>query len=571
MKLRETNISKPRAPKSKSLLQLDSRRNIRKPRSRSKLRSASTTFFFTIGLIVVVFFTLILSKVSIDDLRVDGLDNDMYTRNTNKNDNIPSYEFDSMLNSEVSDETQNVSEQRKAGIISDIISRDSLKKSHIRNTNKNNSIPSYEFDNAPSINSMINSNNSISMSTESVTLQYKKYNNKKEKKGTKRGKYAIAYVIGGCQWKDWNSMDSCVPYILNAIVTAHVLRTFHSSIDVVLKVRMAASSTETSFAELSPEIEDWLSKSGVILSYLPKVRKDNFGTVSMEMFRTLEMLDYDRVLFMDSDSYPTCNIDSHFDLSFNGQLEENIGFAGSAAPITASALMVTPKSGAFHQVMDIIHRHRNNSSKSKTKLDPIQGWGHPIVNEVGDVVQKWDWFGVDVDQGIIYEWLMHEIKNFTLIEGGNYLTYQEVVPKPTLNQSNHKNNTYQMISFLANKKSPSILACHGGDGTGKTSLKDTIQGAIVHFSGGGKPWGQGGISVSETLTNKTVHNETKFREFGGKERWRYWLSEANRTYSLHLPSRLELTARQPVGSALSAQLLLSPNVEIPVPNGSQGL
>jgi len=409
-------------------------------------------------------------------------------------------------------------------------------------------------------------------SQQSQSIQYENNNNKKEKKEMKRGKYAIAYIIGGCHWKTWNSMDSCVPYILNAIVTAHVLRTFHSSIDVVLKVRMASSSTETSFAELSPEIEEWLSKAGVILSYLPKVRKDNFGTISIELFRALEMLDYDRVLFMDSDSYPKCNIDSHFDLSFNGLVEENIGFAGSAAPITASALMVTPKSGAFHQVMDIIHRHRNNTSKSKTKLDPIQGWGHPIVNEVGDVVRNWDWFAVDVDQGIIYEWLMHEIKNFTLIKDNNYLTYQEVVVKPTSsNQSNHKNNTYQMISFLANKTSPLILACPGGDGTGITSLKGTIKGAIIHFAGGGKPWGQGAMDVPEKLTNGTVHNETKFRELGGKERWRYWLSEANRTYSLNLPSRLSLTAKQPVGFAMNAQLLLSPNVEIPVPTGNRGL
>eukprot|EP00588_Corethron_pennatum_P022470 CAMPEP_0194326986 /NCGR_PEP_ID=MMETSP0171-20130528/39135_1 /TAXON_ID=218684 /ORGANISM="Corethron pennatum, Strain L29A3" /LENGTH=455 /DNA_ID=CAMNT_0039086763 /DNA_START=158 /DNA_END=1528 /DNA_ORIENTATION=- len=396
---------------------------------------------------------------------------------------------------------------------------------------------------------------------------------RKDASKMKRGKYAIAYIIGGCHWKTWNSMDSCVPYILNAIVTAHVLRTFHSSIDVVLKVRMASSSTETSFAELSPEIEEWLSKTGVILSYLPKVRKgDNFGTVSIEMFRTLEMLDYDRVLFMDSDSYPRCNIDSHFDLSFNGLVKENVGFAGSAAPITASALMVTPKSGAFHQVMDIIHRHRNNTSKSKTKLDPIQGWGHPIVNEVGDVVRNWDWFGVEVDQGILYEWLMHEIKNFTLIKDNTYLTYQEVVVKPTSsNQSNHKNNTYQMISFLANKTSPLILTCPGGDGTGIASLKGTIAGAINHFAGGNKPWGQGAMDVPEKLTNGTVHNETKFRELGGKEKWRYWLSEANRTYSLNLPSRLSLTAKQPLGFNLNAQMLLSPNVEIPVPTGNRGL
>jgi len=377
----------------------------------------------------------------------------------------------------------------------------------------------------------------------------------------KQGKYAVAFVIAGCSWKEWNSMDSCVPYVLNAIVAAHVLRKFQSSIDVVLKVRMAASSDETSFAELSPEIEDWLSKAGVKLSYLPKVRQDNFGTTTIELFRTLEMVEYDRVLFMDSDSYPICNIDRHFDLSFDGLVDETVAFTGAAAPITASALMVTPKLGAFGQVMGIIHRYRD-SSKSQTKLDPIQGWGHPIVNETGDVVREWNWHAVNGDQGVLYEWLMHELKNFTLISNNIYLTYREVVDVTPNFKSVHKNSTNHMISFCANKTQPLILTCPGGDGTGKPSSKGTLSQTIHHFPGGYKPWGQGGITVNTT-------DKRLFSELSSRDKWRYYLSEANRTYSLNLPSRLKMTAKHPSGGKIGANVLLSPDVEIPVPIGNQ--
>jgi len=377
----------------------------------------------------------------------------------------------------------------------------------------------------------------------------------------KQGKYAVAFVIAGCSWKEWNSMDSCVPYVLNAIVAAHVLRKFQSSIDVVLKVRMAASSDETSFAELSPEIEEWLSKVGVKLSYLPKVRLDNFGTTTIELFRTLEMVEYDRVLFMDSDSYLVCNIDRHFDLSFNGLVDETVAFTGGAAPITASALMVTPKLGAFGQVMDIIHRYRD-SSKSKTKLDPIQGWGHPIVNEKGDVVKEWNWYAVNGDQGVLYEWLMHELKNFTLISNNLYLTYREVVDVTPNFKSVHKNSTNHMISFCANKTEPWILTCPGGDGTGKPSSKGTLSQTIHHFSGGFKPWGQGGITVNTT-------EKRLFSELSARDKWRYYLSEANRTYSLNLPSRIKMTAKHPSGGGIGPNVLLSPDVEIPVPIGNQ--
>merc|ERR1712238_283486 len=117
----------------------------------------------------------------------------------------------------------------------------------------------------------------------------------------------------------------------------------------------------------------------------------------------------------------------------------------------------------------------------------------------------------------------------------------------------------------ANKTEPLILACPGGDGTGTPSPKGTLSWAIQHFAGGGKPWGQGGITITANTTEKKL-----FSELSRIDKWRYYLSEANRTYSLNLPSRLKMTAKHPSGGGIGPNVLLSPNVEIPVPISYQG-
>jgi len=126
MRLREKKISEPSAPNSTPLLYSNLKSNIRTPLSRSNLGSAITTFFFVIGLIFIVAFASNLRGVSIYDLRGVVTDNDIYARSymystelselrsdTNKNNKITPYELynapsiEAMINSEVSDETQN--------------------------------------------------------------------------------------------------------------------------------------------------------------------------------------------------------------------------------------------------------------------------------------------------------------------------------------------------------------------------------------------------------------------------------------------------------------------------------
>ncbi len=81
-------------------------------------------------------------------------------------------------------------------------------------------------------------------------------------------------------------------------------------------------------------------------------------TATLEKFRVLELLQYDRVRFLDGDLIPLCNLDKEFKDSYDGRLQGFVGTKGGVAPITASDFMVTPQRGLFEKTMNIVHACR---------------------------------------------------------------------------------------------------------------------------------------------------------------------------------------------------------------------
>jgi hypothetical protein len=361
------------------------------------------------------------------------------------------------------------------------------------------------------------------------------------------GKFAYAYIIAGC------TLESCNGYVLNAIVASQALQRYNSTADVVLWVRMVAHLNDTT---LPAEIENWLHKAGVKLKYLPKVQYDNFGTATMEKFRVLEMTEYDRVYFLDSDRFPLCNTDYHLDLSYHGYFQEYVAVAGSAAPITASAFIVTPKKGMFGKVMDIVHRHRNKTENA-TIFDPIDGWGHRIMPGVIPW-ETWTWHGVGVDQGIIFQWLVVEQMNITRVSGTSIDTWQEVTSNVeywrTLKKKVIEVSGHRYIAMVNRTKSWNNGPLYG---KGRKN-EDGLMGDFYHFAGGFKPWSKG--IQAENIPS--VYNVSAMDPL---EIWLYFLGEANRTLALNLPSFFARFKGYPLGNGLDAKTLLDPIIEIPKP------
>jgi hypothetical protein len=325
---------------------------------------------------------------------------------------------------------------------------------------------------------------------------------------------------------------------------------------------MASNDNST---RLSPQHEEWIRKSGVKLSYLDKVRHDTFGVATMEKFRILEMTEYKRVLFLDSDIIPLCNMDYMFEESYrdDGILSNFVAISGAVAPATAAIMLFTPTQGEFGRVMDIVHRHRSRPA-NPTKFDPDVGWGHPI-DEKDEwhswwrSGSTWNFYAVNSDQGVLYHWLKYERLNFTHILWNKLDTWREVTHDLSYWQNKTDVFRVQGDKFIAKVKSePSQLQGCGGKQMDRGSAASVAPFSdFYHFAGHKKPW------------NKPISAEDMPKEMSeardGHSLWMYWLGEANRTLELGFPSKIVLRKGNPLGAKDAAHHLLAPEIELPVP------
>jgi hypothetical protein len=369
-----------------------------------------------------------------------------------------------------------------------------------------------------------------------------------------RGRFAVAYIIAGC------SRTSCMGYILNALAASQVLQYHNSTADVVFKVRMASRINDT---RLPVQQEEWLLKSGIKLAYLPKVLADNFGTATMEKFRVLEMVEYDRVYFLDSDVLPLCNIDYHLEASYNGRLQPYVGVQGGVAPINAGNFIVTPKRGLFKQVMDIVHRHQNTSKR----FDRVTGWGHKLAEKDPWIGSKrrglnWTMIGAQIDQGVLYHWMKYEMLNWShwRKRGGEVHTWQEVPSSwPSKNVSNVFEVSNDTFITLTKKFRPFRKGCGMLLGRSRIERFPPFIDSF-HFAGPKKPWLQ---PINATLIPSSLNST-----LGAQDVWRYWLGLANRTFRLELPPIMNILAGSPLGEFNRSDYdqLLRPEIELPVPS-----
>ena len=85
--------------------------------------------------------------------------------------------------------------------------------------------------------------------------------------------------------------------------------------DYILFVQMSVS---TDSHTLPTEEEELLQLMGIQIIYLPKMRSsihECFYAIVQEKFRILQLIDYSRVIFLDADISPVCNLDYIFELS----------------------------------------------------------------------------------------------------------------------------------------------------------------------------------------------------------------------------------------------------------------
>lgn len=106
----------------------------------------------------------------------------------------------------------------------------------------------------------------------------------------------------------------------------------------------------------------------------------------MEKFRILTLTEYSRVMFLDYDIYPKCNLDYLFDLSdpllpapHNGtkkfQLKENVILSFKTEPANAGFFILKPNATDYNHVQEIIKKHEMHALTV-----PYPHWDEQVVS-----------------------------------------------------------------------------------------------------------------------------------------------------------------------------------------------
>ncbi len=232
-----------------------------------------------------------------------------------------------------------------------------------------------------------------------------------------QGRHAYAFLVA--------AVDPNYPFyrgfLYNILVSTRILRQAGSTADVVVMIQM---SSKTTLTVLPDEDAEPLHKSNITIRYLQKTIDESFYSAVMEKFRILELTNYTRVLFMDADLMPYCNLDYLFHLSEGSEaiLKPNLITAWMTEPSNAGFFMLQPGEGQFQELWKHIdERDRIGAHLPYPHFDVVKGFGHEIVPPdhwvtlKGQVGTKWTFQSAFGGQGLLYHWTKYVKKNVSII------------------------------------------------------------------------------------------------------------------------------------------------------------
>lgn len=416
--------------------------------------------------------------------------------------------------------------------------------------------------------------------------------------GTTIPRFGYTFIISGC------SDTSCLGYILNVVAAARVLQDHQTVADIILKVQMHGSPHE----QLPAQQEDWLRRAGVQLQYMNSKNGSStssvrsFGMAQLLKFRTLQMFEYDRVIFMDADILPLCSLDYLFHESYqpDGLLEENVVMEGFVAPANGGLFLVTPTPGEFDRIIGLVHEYRRTHNDT-SNFDTLNGWGHPIHRNYtldkwhSFAMRKdgyhWDYYGAHADQGLLHHWIRYMKMNHTQLKTQSIQTWADVTHDPNYsledfdkvipvevttsgsggehNNSTRNNNittnfaTTKLLAKVKELRAGPLPSCGVPGKTRNPYFRDTRLpnppfNNFVHYAGGQKPWNEPIRAEDIPMDRPTSVARGQPREV-----WLYYLGRANATFALHLNSTITVLRGNPFGYAPQARDLLDPKAELP--------
>ena len=310
-------------------------------------------------------------------------------------------------------------------------------------------------------------------------------------------RFAYAFLAAGV---NVNDPISYLGYLSNVIASARALRSAGSTADIVLLVRLSAvvpeeASASATLSELPPVRKADLDRAGIKLYYIPRVKVDNFYTAVMDKFRILQLVQYERVLFLDTDVIPLCNLDYIFLSSAGGEvdggivpvtLRPNVVIAYKTEPANAGFFLLAPMPGDYNKIESLIIDRQEQGYD----FDTVQGWGKVMDGPddgwrtgPGKRGNGWDFFSAWSDQGLLYYWVKFWKRDVSMIIGDEIETYG---PAQDSTGGTRKTETRKTVDVLP-------LTCPGIPQIADESWLTWFgqyppYTHFIHFTGVKKPW-----------------------------------------------------------------------------------
>ena len=281
--------------------------------------------------------------------------------------------------------------------------------------------------------------------------------------------FAYVFLLGGLDPKYITPFRG---YLYNIMIATNTLRSSGSQADIVLLIQpLYPNKNQT----LSLWWENLLQNDlGIKIQYLDNTelqqnqqqehhQQTSFFSVMLQKFKVLQMTQYQRILFLDGDIVPFCNLDYLFEASMKGIIQPQFVLAGSDAPAAGNFFLITPKIGDYELllqqiVLPTIQRHQQQqhvSSVSSLTWNGEIGWGYKIP--YGDEWERlsfggskfirhywpwqwhekgrhWNFHGGSADQGLLYHWVKYVKRNVTIAIGPIIETWMDN------NNKNHNKN-----------------------------------------------------------------------------------------------------------------------------------
>ena len=347
--------------------------------------------------------------------------------------------------------------------------------------------------------------------------------------------YSFAYVflVAGCKPED----PSYLGFLYNVLIAKELFSMYNSTADVVALIRMHANVTDETLPDNHLSM---LTKLGIKVKYIPKPKVDNFHTAMMDKFRILQLEEYDRVIYLDSDIMPLNNLDYVFENSVgpNATIEENLILAHSREPANGGFFMLKPGKGEYDELRKIVAP----MEVPGYRFDIDKGFGHPIVKpdcwqSIWTCQQRWKFYGAFTDQGMLYHWTKYVKKKVTQIVKNEALIFREDDNgNVTMVARVNKATLFQNVTEYGHLRTeaPITIAKLG-----------RVYTDFMHFFLGSKPWLQEAPPLVESINQTTTPLEL----------WYFVLREINEKYDLRINTESISITKTPLGHEPTLDML----------------